>query len=188
LESETELGEVCVTLPPDEADVRRREEMSKHLVDEMARWSQTGDVLEPDTTYRLQLITQVEVESELSLRGFTPLAGSSKTYTLLPSPRQEQYAFFRTTGPPGLASLSPPDGLPADAPFASGLDDLSPYVRQTIPPTVPAPGQSPILPKPVYRAYDVGVEFNEDYVDLMYRIARRDLSLYLYDANPCATQ
>ena len=45
------------------------------------------------------------------------------------------------------------------------------------------PGQEPALPKPVYRGYDVGVQFNEDYVDLMYRIDGHDLGLYLYDAN-----
>jgi len=57
------------------------------------------------------------------------------------------------------------------------------YVRQTVPATVPAPGEKPPLPRPVYRAYDVGAEFNEDYVDLMYRIERRDLGLYLYENN-----
>src|SRR5262249_24295135 len=31
--------------------------------------------------------------------------------------------------------------------------------------------------------YDVGVLFNEDYVEEMYRVAGRDLGLYLYDAN-----
>ena len=52
-----------------------------------------------------------------------------------------------------------------------------------MPRTVPAAGETPPLPRPVYRAYDVGVEFNEDYVDLMYRITGRDLGLYLYDNN-----
>src|SRR6185436_5764839 len=67
--------------------------------------------------------------------------------------------------------------------FNSGLIDLVPYVRQTIPATVPDPGEKPPLPRPVYRGYDVGVEFNENYVDLMYRESGRDLGLYLYDAN-----
>jgi hypothetical protein len=40
-----------------------------------------------------------------------------------------------------------------------------------------------MLPRPVYRSYDIGVLFNENYVDLMYRLARRDLGLYLYDNN-----
>jgi hypothetical protein len=67
--------------------------------------------------------------------------------------------------------------------YADPLGDLSPYVRQTTPPTVPPAGSAPVLPRPVYRAYDVGVDFNEDYVDLMYRKARRDLGLYLYNSN-----
>ena len=37
--------------------------------------------------------------------------------------------------------------------------------------------------RPVYRAYDVGIQFDVNYVDLMYRIAKRDLVLYLYDNN-----
>jgi hypothetical protein len=39
------------------------------------------------------------------------------------------------------------------------------------------------LPRPVYRAYDVGVNFNEDYVDLLYRSSGRDLNVYLFDSN-----
>jgi hypothetical protein len=75
------------------------------------------------------------------------------------------------------------DGTPSPvAVLASPLSSLAPYVRQTIPPTVGG-GEKPLLPRPVYRAYDVGVEFNEDYVDLMYRMAGRDLGLYLFDAN-----
>jgi hypothetical protein len=52
-----------------------------------------------------------------------------------------------------------------------------------MPATVPAPGEKPVMAKPFYRAYDIGVEFNENYVDLMYRISGRDLGLYLYDNN-----
>lgn len=67
--------------------------------------------------------------------------------------------------------------------FDAGLGDLTRYVRQTIPVTVPAVGQKPVMAKPFYRAYDIGVDFNENYVDLMYRISGRDLGLYLYDSN-----
>jgi hypothetical protein len=37
--------------------------------------------------------------------------------------------------------------------------------------------------RPFYRAYDVGIQFDENYVDLMYRLGRRDLSVHLYDTN-----
>ena len=49
--------------------------------------------------------------------------------------------------------------------------------------TVPASGEKPLLPRPVYRAYDVGVLFKTNYVESMYRLAWRDLGLYLYDNN-----
>ena len=38
-------------------------------------------------------------------------------------------------------------------------------------------------PRPVYRGYDVGIEFNKDYVESMYRSSGRDLALYLFDNN-----
>ena len=98
-----------------------------------------------------------------------------------------QGAFFRTEGPPALVTLSrplEPAGAREDTGIEeTGLEDLGLYVAQTIPPTVPPRGQPPLLPRPVYRAYDVGVAFNEDYVDLMYRMAGRDLALVLYDRN-----
>ena len=105
-----------------------------------------------------------------------------------------QCAYFRTEGPPGLAAYSVPIGHPQETagapagtsdppPFDSGVQDLSRYVQQTVPPTVPDAGEKPPLPRPVYRAYDVGVRFNENYVDAMYRLAGRDLSLSLYDNN-----
>jgi hypothetical protein len=41
----------------------------------------------------------------------------------------------------------------------------------------------PCFRSPVYRGYDIGAAFNEDYVDLMYRLERRDLGLYLFDVS-----
>src|SRR5207249_2619445 len=129
--------------------------------------------LEPNTTYRLKTVTTLRAE------GVGALAGYSRDEALT------ELAYFRTEGPPGLTELTAPLGHPNPAEFErnSGLDDLAPYVRQTVPATVPSVGQKPPLPRPVYRAYDVGVEFNENYVDLMYRLARRGLGLYLYDNN-----
>ena len=89
----------------------------------------------------------------------------------------------RTEGPPGLTHLDVPLGTDTSKPFVTGLEDLTRYVRGTDPPTVPPPGEKPILFKPFYRAYDLGVAFNEDYVEQMYRMDRRDLGFYLYDNN-----
>ncbi|MGA9773955.1 MAG: hypothetical protein WBV94_33295 [Blastocatellia bacterium] len=157
------LLQVCATLPPDPAEVDERDNMAQHLIDEMARWSEEGEVLEPDTTYRLKVITSVETTDP-----------KNKQLT--------EYAYFRTGGPPGLTKLTP-GGPGASEELDSGLNDLDRYVRQTTPATVPDIGDKPVMAKPFYRAYDIGVEFNESYVDLMYKMAGRDLGLYLYDNN-----
>lgn len=165
------LIEVCVTFPPDGNAVAAREEMIERLNDAMAVWGDTGEVLEPDTNYRLKIVTKVEGIGE------GPLAGENPIHTVT------ELAYFKTEGPPGLVSLSTPLHHPPEEPFDSGLDDLTRYVEQTVPPTVPGAGEQTPLPRPVYRGYDVGVLFNEDYVDLMYRLAKRDLGLYLFDTN-----
>lgn len=161
------LLSVCGVTGLDDADRTLRQEMNQHLVDELGRWSQKDNVLEPHTTYRLKIATTID-STEFKIPDF------NKQST------QVEYAYFRTDGPPALTALSPPAGGTSPD-FQTGLDDLSAYVRQTVPATVPPAGQRPFLPRPVYRAYDVGVQFNENYVDLMYRMERRDLRLYLFD-------
>ena len=161
----------CATIGQDPDEVARRQAMTSHNRDATEVWSGTGEVLDPDTDYR------IVVDTEVKTQGFPydPSFNTART--------QEYFAYFRTEGPPGLAQLSVPEGNPNPDEFKSGLDSLERYVTQTVPPTVPATGELPPLPRPVYRAYDVGVEFDVDYVDLMYRVARRDLGLYLYDAS-----
>lgn len=138
-------------------------------------WSAQGHVLEPYTNYRLLIVTTAEMTGDYSISHTLP-----------------QVAYFQTGGPPGLSTLTKPSEPPypdelvdpsGKTKSKGGLDDLTLYVDQTIPPTVPKTGELPLLPRPVYRGYDVGVRFKEDYVDLMYRLAGRDLSLLLYDRN-----
>jgi hypothetical protein len=157
--------QVCATIPPDPAEVDARDKMAKNLVDQMTRWSESAEVLEPHTTYRLKVATSLDTEGN-----FQEIK------------QQVEYAYFRTGGPPGLTQLTP-TGPGKTENLDSGLNDLSRYVRQTTPATVPAVGDKPVMAKPFYRAYDIGVEFNERYVDLMYRMDGRDLGLYLYDNN-----
>ncbi|HVR96334.1 MAG TPA: hypothetical protein VMW27_06960, partial [Thermoanaerobaculia bacterium] len=167
--------EVCATfgLDPDEAE--RRREMARHLAAETERWSRVGEILSPNTTYRLRVVTSIETKDY-------PYDPEPPPPNAFNRPRKlTQFAYFRTEGPPRLARLTPPQ-IP-DAETASGLDDLTRYVRQTVPPTVPAVGEKPLLPRPVYRANDVEVEFNEDYVDLLYRSGLRNLRLHLFDVN-----
>jgi hypothetical protein len=164
------LLKVCAVFGPDPQEVADRKEMAKHLQSEVARWSQEGEVLEPFSTYRLRVVTRTQAY------GVDKLAGQTSDLT------DVTHFDFRTEGPPGLTKLSVPAGQNADQ-FDSGLEDLTRYVRQTTPATVPSVGEKPVMAKPFYRAYDVEVEFNEDYVDLMYRSSGRDLGLYLYDSN-----
>jgi hypothetical protein len=160
------VAQICCTIPPDPADVTAREERVQHLRDELARWSQTGAVLEANTAYRLKIVTRIDTTD-------TPIGDYDHT----------EFAYFRTQGPPGLTQLSEPIGYSQPGEFRSALDDLTRYVRQTVPATVTGSGEDPVLPRPVYRGYDVGVAFNEDYVDLMYALSTRDLGLYLFDNN-----
>jgi hypothetical protein len=169
------LLEVCTGFGPALLEsIKQHNEVTTAAV-----WRGVGDVLEPYTSYRLRIVTTADFTS-------TAQNVASKSY-LLP-----QLAYFQTAGPPGLSTLTKPAEPPYpddlvdpshETKLKGGLDDLTLYVQQTIPPTVPKTGELPLLPRPVYRGYDVGILFNEDYVDLMYRLAGRDLSLLLYDRN-----
>lgn len=168
----------CVTVGLDKGEINNRHQMGDHLREELGRWSQAGFVLAPYTNYRLRIGTTIRV-SDWKYESSTPFNN--------PERLQVEFAYFRTEGPPGLANLSVPVNAAKPQEFSSGLDNLSRYVAQTVPATVPSAeagtGDKTLLPKPVYRAYDVGVKFNEDYVDLMYRSSGRDLGLYLFDNN-----
>lgn len=162
------LARICSLMMPNQSVLDAYADMAAHGEMAQAHWSDQGNVLEPFTDYRLLVRTGANMVATDGAFGafLQPL----------------QYAYFQTGGPPGIGRLSVPIANDA-ANFDSGLNDLSRYVRQTVPPTVPGPGQPPLSPRPVYCGYDVGVDFNENYVSLMYGLAGRDLSLLLYDAN-----
>jgi hypothetical protein len=147
----------------------------RHFEDEFARWSQTGEVLEPHTNYRLKVVTTMNVRGEGQLSRYTR------------NERAVEFAYFRTDGPPGVARLTPPIGSEAvpspQGSFVSPLDDLSRYVRKTTPRVAAPAPENPVPSRLLYRAYDVGIEFDENYVDLMYRLGRRDLSIHFHDGN-----
>ncbi|RKN70084.1 hypothetical protein [Paenibacillus ginsengarvi] len=161
------LWRVCTIVGASQAQIDEALEIANHNVSEVERWKNISPVLEPHTSYRLLVRTRVDAT------GVAPLSGSK-------SSEQTSYAFFRTEGGPGLNTLSIPVG---QTELATPFTDLSLYVRQTMPPTVPGPGENRPLPRPVYRAYDLGIAFNEDYVSQLYRMDGRDLVLYVYDSN-----
>ena len=145
-------------------------EITRHITEELSRWSQQGEVLEAHKEYRLALTTRAEAVGEGELAGY----GRDETFT--------DFAYFRTGAPPGCSTGHinvPPSDVEGRA---TGLEDLAHYIRQTMPATV-GPSNERLPPRGVYRAYDLGVDFNENYTDLMYRQARRDLQLHLYDNN-----
>ncbi len=165
------LLEVCGTggLSAEQLDSSKL--LIEHMQDELVHWQSQGKVLEPYTTYRLTVQTLTQAKGEDMLEGYSQ------------DLQHTHYAFFTTSGPPSLAELTPPMALNGAAAIDTGLNDLTRYVDQTIPATVPAPGERPLLPRPVYRGDDIGVQFNEEYVDQLYRMAQQDLGIYLFDNN-----
>ena len=140
----------------------------------MAYWEEEAYVFKPNRDYALKIKTKVNAVLKVpDVPSFSPTPDQ-----LTDEKVQTAYVFFRTEGPPGLVTLSPP----AES-EASELNHLSLYVQQTLPPTVPGKGEKPQMFRPIYRAYDIGIEFNVDYVATMYSMASRDLSLYLFDSN-----
>jgi hypothetical protein len=128
-------------------------------------WYMEGNILEPYTTYRLLIKTQVSLKEN---QEETARNENQRSFY--------EYAFFRTQGPPGFINLEKniPSGEPGTSiPQEHPLNRLDLYIKQTI----------PADQAPFYRAYDVRIEFNQNYVELMYRIAKHDLGIYLFDNN-----
>jgi hypothetical protein len=169
--------------------------MARRLVDLLKQWSSEDQILEPYTHYRLHVATKVDVRGalaappELNAWAYFHTQGPPGLVDL-PAPEPPEPSPKATIVKHGKDGAG--DHVHAGAlrgqgngtmrsDFKSQLASLEPYIRQTVPPTKPASGQPPLMPRPVYRAYDVGVEFNENYVGSMYRLSKRDLGLYLFD-------
>lgn len=158
----------------------RRIEVLQHTVDALARFKQAGPVFEPETNYRLTITTQ---------RDSAPSKASStaavKAYTSI-----AEQIYFRTAGLPGIGVPDLPEGTQngggasAPAPL-TGFENLSHYVKRTVPVLPPPAGGHQAPARAFYRAYDQSVEHSEEdtHVELMYRLGRRDLTLRLFDGN-----
>jgi hypothetical protein len=124
------LTRVCVVTGIDQADRIQREEMVRHMVGALALWQADDEVLEPWSRYRLKLVTTLEV------RDFPHDAAFNTTRTIT------QCAYFRTEGPPGLASYSVPIGHPqANAAAPAGPNDPPQFDRRCRP-RFPRPARS----------------------------------------------
>jgi hypothetical protein len=146
--------------------VQNLQALAANLISSTSVWSAQGNVLEPDTDYRLVIATTATVA-----------AGAA-----VGPQSQTSYAYFKTGGPPVLGGFTVPDGQTQQS-IDAGPDRLTNYVHQTVPATVAQSDAAPAMPRPVFRAYDVGVEFNADYVDLLYKMSYRDLMLQILDSN-----
>ncbi|MEP7310477.1 MAG: hypothetical protein ABJA98_33655 [Acidobacteriota bacterium] len=132
----------------------------------LTHWSSAEEILEPDTWYRVKVKT----------RTIRTCNGDQSSTT-----QPTHYAYFQTVGPPGLApdwaldeaSASTTSAALGAEPYPRGgsLTTLAPYVEAPI----PSHGA-----RPVFRAYDVGVDFNESYVEQMYGA---DMCIRLLDGN-----
>lgn len=151
-------------------DVSERHRLQQQGQSSLTYWEQSDYVFEPETTYRLRIETTIEAE------GDGDLADLDRDF------EQTEYAYFRTGQAPGIGGYTPPLNYSGEEPFRTGVDDLQLYVEQTIPPTRREDNSS-FTPEPIYRAYDTAVVFNENYVELMYRLIGRDLQLSLFDPN-----
>jgi hypothetical protein len=154
------LRKICFTTDPVERLGYDRVEYLHELNAESIEWTQESPTFVPNSSYRLTVTTSARPR--------------------LPS--VTEVISFRTGGPPGLgAALSVPDEADLNH-SRSGLFDLTPYVGQTVPPSVVSEGEAPRLHRPFYRGYDVGVRLRANHLGTLYRAAGSDLELFVYDA------
>jgi len=115
------ISRICITLGPSQAQVAELDRLKNNLKDSTLLWSQTGEVFEPNTKYRLTVSATAK---------WTGLVDPSSIAAGVPC-----VAYFQTSGPPALGVLDPPDDATA-ADFKTNISflDLTRYVEQTVPP------------------------------------------------------
>ena len=127
----------------------------------------TEQILHPNKYYRLKIDTKTSRKKNNGSweeEGFT------------------EYMYFKTGNPPGPAAetqdevgTEPSNRYDLEGPLA----DLSPYVDFTI----PSGANADEAQARVYRSYDVGVAYNDSYIDQMYQMANLPLKIRLLDNN-----
>lgn len=157
------LARICYQIESEAAQYDAEQDHLESVEAGMLTWNSEDDIFEPETWYRLTVADEtVRTKNGVSER---------ESHT--------NVAFFQTAGPPGvtpewgLQSLDSDTAELSTPPYPQGgkLTDLQPYITWTI----PADGA-----QPVYRAYDLGADFNENYVEQMYGA---DMAIRLLDSN-----
>lgn len=125
----------------------------------------TAQILHPGKYYRLNITTATN-------RRKNGGDWTEKTFT--------EFLYFKTGNPPG-----PPAEMQINSPEAiryeqtEPLKDLSGYIAYSIPAAGVADEPQPLI----YRSYDIGVVFNDSYIEQMYRMAGLEFSIRLTDNN-----
>src|SRR5262249_29798066 len=132
------LYQLCYLLESDAALAATVQERQDAFLAWLASWSDEATVLAPNTSYRMTVAVEAAG------------AGSPRTFT--------QVRHFRTAGPPGFLHDSD-DGK------AALLGALTLYLDHTSPPA--GAGLSLAAP-PHYRAHDIVVLYDRDYVSSLY--------------------
>ena len=136
-------------------------------------WNHSDKILEPGKYYRLRVTTST--------------TRRRKNGAWEEAQPFEEYLYFKTGNPPGAddpALSTYPAAADEDQEALNyharqPLKDVQPYVDHT----VPAAAGAGTAQLPAYRSYDIGVAFNDSYVELMYQLAGLDLVLKLKDNN-----
>lgn len=143
--------------------------LSTHLQTNLEEtWGKhTAQILEPNKYYRLVIETQ---SSRRKNEGEWKNPGTSFM----------EYMLFKTGNPPGPPASTQTEVDDTDRYDLEGpLMDLGAYIDYTIPAGATADEAQPY----VYRSYDIGVVYNDSYIDQMYQMAGLPIKIRLFDNN-----
>jgi len=158
---------ICgVTVEAEEA-FQNDSRISDHIQTRLEEnWGQhTAKLLHPNKYYRLQVQTSTSRRKDSG-------DWTEEVFT--------EDMYFKTGNPPGRPSdlqLSADESQRYD--LQEPLKDLSAYIAYTVP-----DGAAANEPQPrVYRSYDIGVVYNDSYIDQMYQMAGLPIRIRLLDNN-----
>ena len=141
--------------------------LNTHLQDSLEEnWGKhTAQILNPDKYYRLEIKTAASRRKN---------GGSWEEQEFT------EYMFFKTGNPPGPAAPTQTEVDDIDRYDLDGpLRDLGGYIDYTIPAGATADEPQPYI----YRSYDIGVVYNDSYIDQMYLMADLPIRIELLDNN-----
>ena len=153
----------------------RRLELDRRTFSSLDLLAEEDAIFEPQADYRMVVTSR---------RKDHGVSGNNDASKVNEDIKIVEQAYFHVVGPPGIEAPDKPATPPPSGQEGSetGFEDLRYYIKSTVPDSTPASDGKPVIPRAFYRAYDVSLAFNEpSSVEKMYRLARRDLSLRLFD-------